>query len=296
MTAAPLPETVGGIIDAAAARLAEAGFANARHEARLLLGVVTGMDESRLMGWPETVCPESEKKSFEKLIVRRLDHEPISHLTGVREFWSLPFSVDKSVLDPRADSEILIEASLRYTAAKKGVIRVLDLGTGSGCLLLSVLHEIEGATGIGTDFSAPALAVAKRNADLLGLSDRAGFIEARWADGIAEAFDLILCNPPYIRSADIETLAPQVNRHEPRTALDGGVDGLDCYREIMPALPSLLKPDGVALFEFGLGQAPDVSDIAARNGLQTLSLENDLADHERCLVLALRDCEEGAQS
>jgi release factor glutamine methyltransferase len=224
------------------------------------------------------------------MLRRRLDHAPVAHLLGTQEFWSLPFAVSAATLIPRADSEALIEAALeafdQHPRGRTAVRRVLDLGTGTGCLLLAALSEFPAATGLGLDRVPAAAALARDNAARLGLGSRAAFAVADWAAPVAGRFDLILSNPPYIESAIIPGLMPEVARHEPASALDGGADGLDAYRAIAAALPGLLAPGGRAILELGQGQQPAVEAIAAARGLRSLGCRADLGGVPRALVLA----------
>lgn len=220
------------------------------------------------------------------LIRRRAAGEPIAHLIGEREFWSLPFRCTAATLIPRPDSETLIETALARLPDAAAPLRVLDLGTGTGCLLLTILHLYPAAAGIGVDKSPPALAVAADNARRLGLAERAGFVCGDWTDAIAGTFDLILANPPYVADADLAGLSAEVGRWEPRLALAGGADGLDAYRAILPTLGARLAADGIALFEVGFGQAPAVAAIAAAAGFQHIEVSRDLAGIGRCLALA----------
>jgi release factor glutamine methyltransferase len=248
-------------------RLREAGFDNPGLEARLLLELA-GDDPARL----------------EALLARRLAHEPMAYILGRRGFWTLDLEVSPATLIPRPDSETLIEAALAAFPGRDAVRSVLDLGTGTGCLLLAALAEFPAAWGIGIDREPAAAALAGRNARAVGLGDRAGFVCADWDAAIGRKFDLVLCNPPYIATADLATLMPEVARHEPRTALDGGADGLVAYRTLIPRLPGLLSADGVAIVELGEGQSDAVAGMAVSNNLST-ALRHDLGGIARALVL-----------
>ena len=206
---------------------------------------------------------------------------PISQILGHREFWSLDFEVTEATLDPRPDSETLVAAVLERMASPA---RILDLGTGTGCLLLSLLHERPGAWGLGIDRSPAAAAVAARNARRLGLGARAAFAVSDWDSALSGTFEAVVSNPPYIPDAEIEGLAPEVAWHEPRSALAGGVDGLDAYRRIARVLPSLLAPGGLAALEVGAGQAPDVARLLAAEGLVEIATAHDLASVERVVL------------
>lgn len=279
-------DPVSRVLDRAEERLARAGIDRARHEARLLLVHVTGLSQARQIADPDHLLEDAAQTQFEGLIVRRENHEPISHLTGEREFWSLPFRVSSAVLDPRPDSETLVEAALKFFPDPRGVFSVLDLGTGSGCLLLSILKNRPKAQGIGIDISPEAIRIAVQNADRLDLTDRVRFVCGDWGTALEGSFDLILCNPPYISTAELKTLAPEVVRYEPRTALDGGADGLEAYLNLLPQLFRLLRSDGVALVEIGAGQTTDVTAIAINSGLSVSQVYCDLAGIQRCLAVA----------
>ncbi len=263
-----------------AERLRAAGIDNPRLEARLLLGRALGRDQASVLAALEArVAPNP----YFTMIARRAAREPLAFILGVREFWSLSFEVSPATLIPRPESETLIEATLAVYPDRGAIKRVLDLGTGTGCLLLAVLAEFPNAHGIGVDRVGSAAALARRNAARLGLSARAGFLVGDWAEPISGQFDLVLCNPPYIPSREVPTLMPEVGRHEPAGALDGGADGLDAYRRVLAWLPRLLAPSGTAVLELGQGQAEAVMGLANGVGLTT-SHRADLAGTPRALV------------
>jgi len=265
-------------------RLAAAGIDGARREARLLLAHALGVQPTQLIGAQHAaIAPETLKT----LVTRRAAREPLALITGHWEFWSLDFAVSPATLIPRADSETLIEAALAAFQTREAPNRILDLGTGTGCLLLAALHEFPSAFGVGVDRVPEAARLAGRNAAALGLADRAAFLCADWAAPLAARFDLVLCNPPYIQTAEIAGLMPEVALHEPASALCGGADGLDAYRALMPRLPDLLAPGGVAILELGAGQAAPVQRLAASHGLAA-SLRADLAGIDRALTLRVQ--------
>ena len=218
------------------------------------------------------------------MLARRAAREPLAYVVGWQEFWSLRFAVSPATLIPRADSETLIEAAL--AARPAGVRRILDLGTGTGCLLLAALSEYPEAFGVGVDRCPGAAALAARNAAALGLADRAAILCGHWADALDARFDLVLSNPPYVARAEIATLMPEVARFEPATALDGGADGLDAYRRILADLPRLLQPGGAAILELGAGQRAAVAALAAPLG--TVSWRRDLGGIERAMLIQAR--------
>ncbi|MEO5938792.1 MAG: peptide chain release factor N(5)-glutamine methyltransferase [Sphingomonas sp.] len=218
--------------------------------------------------------------SFAALIDRRLAHEPIAYITGCRDFWTISLAVGPGALIPRPDSETLVEAAVAHFAGRAPAT-ILDLGTGPGTLLLAALAEWPDACGIGVDASSAALDYARGNAERLGMSGRAGFIEGDWAAAIDQSFDLVLCNPPYVAADD--SLPAEVRDHEPASALFAGTDGLDEYRVIAGQLPRLIAPDGMAAIEIGATQAAAVTALLAAQGLN-VTIRRDLAGRDRCLV------------
>jgi release factor glutamine methyltransferase len=252
-----------------------------RLEARLLLAHALGVPRDDLIRDPHRLI---DTGAYETLLLRRIAHEPLALITGHREFWSLDFLVSPVTLIPRPDSETLVEAALAAFAGRPPPRRILDLGTGSGCLLLALLTEFQSAFGIGTDLAPDAAALAATNAGKLGLNDRAAFVAGDWTNPIVGHFDLIISNPPYIADRDIDGLMPEVAQHEPRRALEGGADGYDAYREILPILLDHLQTDGVAVLEVGQGQATCVAEQARTAGLEA-SFRLDLAEIPRAIVL-----------
>jgi release factor glutamine methyltransferase len=263
-----------------AERLRGAGIDAPRLEARLLLGHALGLDPSALLAAIDAAVAPGR---YFALIARRAGREPLAFILGWREFWSLRFEVSPVTLIPRPESETLIEAALAAFPDRGSVRRVLDLGTGTGCLLLAALSEFPAASGVGVDCAPAAADLARRNAARLGFGGRSAFLAGNWAEAIVGRFDLVLCNPPYIASADLPGLMPEVARHEPARALDGGADGLDAYRALLAAIPRLLAPAGNAVLELGQGQADAVMGLAAAAGLPTW-FRSDLASTPRALV------------
>ncbi len=259
------------------ATLRRAGIDNPAREARLIVAHTIGREPTALFGTTDTVV---DATAFGALLTRRAAHEPMAFLLGSQGFWTLDFLVDPATLIPRPDSETLVEAALALPPPRN----VLDLGTGTGCLLLSVLHERPAAFGVGVDRSPQAAALAQRNAQRLGLAERSGFLCGDWATALHGRFDLILSNPPYIEASVIPTLMPEVALHEPLSALDGGADGLDAYRAIVAALPDLLMPGGVAVLELGMGQGPAVAALAQQAGFKA-GFRPDLGGIDRAIVL-----------
>jgi release factor glutamine methyltransferase len=233
---------------------------------------------------PSDLARLVDAAAFQALVTRRAGHEPLALIVGRREFWSLDFAVSPATLVPRPDSETLIEAAVTTFAGRNPPRRVLDLGTGTGCLLIAALAEFRTAFGVGVDRSFAAAALAARNAAMLGMANRAAFLCSDWNSALDGRFDLVLSNPPYIPTSQIDGLMPEVARHEPRAALDGGADGFCAYRRLIPELARLLAPDGVAVLELGAGQAPVVTGLARIAGFAS-HLHHDLSGIARALVL-----------
>ena len=253
--------TVRGLLAAARHRLEAAGIRTGALDASVLLETATGLSRAELIARRDDELPVPAAAAFEALVARREAREPLAYMVGQREFWSLPFRVGPGVLVPRQDSETVVEAALAALPAVDAPLRVLDIGVGSGCLLLSVLSERPRATGIGTDASADALRWARENAVAHGLAGRVQLVLGDLDAGVPGPFDLILCNPPYVPTRELADLAPEL-AFEPRTALDGGPDGLDVYRRLLPRLDALLAPAGIAVLEHGLGQGPAIAALA----------------------------------
>jgi release factor glutamine methyltransferase len=260
---------------------------NPRREARLLLAHANGLTRNDLNRDPALPIDTS---AYENHLARRITREPLALIIGRREFWSLEFQVSAATLIPRPDSETLVEAALAAFAGRSPPRRILDLGTGTGCLLLALLNEFPSAFGIGLDRAPDAAALAKANAVQLGLADRSAFAVGDWTNPIGTSFDLIVSNPPYIKRSDIDSLMPEVANYEPRTALDGGPDGYDAYRAIVPHLRQHLEQNGAAVLELGEGQATYVAERAREAGLGT-TLRLDLAAVPRAIVLTPCDRE-----
>ena len=270
----------------AAVTLQQAGVESAALDARLLMQHALGISREQLLLAMDKTLSAEEEAAFAALIAERARRRPVSHLTGVREFWGAEFKVTADTLDPRPDSETLIEAVLQNVADKARACRILDLGTGTGCLLLSLLKELPEASGLGVDQSEAALQVAKENALRLGLQTRTTFLASHWCDKVEERFDIVVANPPYIPSRTIETLSPEVARYEPKSALDGGEDGLDCYRQIVAQLPRVMQDDGLAVLEIGIHQQEALAGLAKAQGLRVAAVRNDLGGIPRAVVLA----------
>lgn len=252
-------------------------------EARLLAAHAWDMSPEALVRYAEDARPVV---ALQQLLMRRLNREPIAQILGYKDFWRDRFMVTRDVLTPRADSETLIEAVLQHFPDREAPLRILDLGTGSGCLVLSVLREYPNARGLGVDRSAAARAVALGNAMALGFSRRAAFVRGDWCAGLVGKFDVVLANPPYIPTEAIAALEADVREYEPHGALDGGADGLSDYRRILAELAPHLAADAHVFFEVGQGQAADVAGLAESQGFDCLAMVPDLAGIARVLVMA----------
>ena len=275
---AALPRRVAGARDALTAAAARFAFSEtARLDAELLLAHALGITRERLL---LTMADQLVPPTFAALVARRASHEPVAYITGTRAFWTLDLEVAPGVLIPRADSETLIEAAVAHFAGTPGPRTILDLGTGSGALLLAALDQWPAAAGTGLDASPPALAIAARNAAAIA-PGRATIAEGGWA-GTGARFDLILCNPPYVPTG--AELPDEVSRYEPASALYAGPDGLDDYRRLAPLIGAQIAPGGVVCVEIGSTQHDDVAALFAAQGL-AVSCRKDLAGRDRCLVV-----------
>jgi release factor glutamine methyltransferase len=271
-----MSEALVSVWRAARDRLIAAGVDSPVLDARLLLEAGAGVTRLEIVTEPRRELSPDQVASVKALVDRRAAREPVSHILGKKAFWTLDLNVTPAVLTPRPETEFLVEVALKFLP-RTTPARVLDLGVGSGAVLLSVLAERDLASGVGLDVSAEALAVARGNAEMLKLDNRAAFHLGDWTADFGEQFDLVLSNPPYIPSGEIALLPPEVSRHEPRVALDGGADGLDGYRAIIARLPAWLKPGSAFAFEVGRGQAGAVETLIAAAGHDVLPARADLA-------------------
>ena len=264
-------------------RLRETGVDTPELDARLLVQHALGLARDEMFMRMEQLVAEEEAMRVLALVERRARREPVGRILGERQFWTLDLALNEGTLEPRPDTETVVEAVIDAIPDPTASLRILDLGTGTGCILLALLAELPGATGIGVDVSERAVAAATDNARRNGLSERARFQTGNWGEGLGERFDIVVSNPPYIPSGDIPTLAPEVREHDPLRALDGGEDGLAAYRVIVAQLPGLLRPGGTAAFEVGQGQATDLERLLAAAGLEVTGVFRDLGGVERCV-------------
>ncbi|MDG2243492.1 MAG: peptide chain release factor N(5)-glutamine methyltransferase [Rhodospirillaceae bacterium] len=272
------------VLQESANSLKASGAESPRLDARMLASAVLECSPNDILMQSTATMRDREYDRFQGLVSRRLKGEPVSRIIGVREFWSLPFSLSADTLDPRPDSETIIEAVLNNPPnSGSKPPSVLDVGTGSGCLLLALLSEWTSATGVGVDVSEGATKIARANAGELGMAQRAHFVVGDWLRSVEGRFDVIISNPPYIREDEIPALSPDVRLYDPRLALLGGHDGLDAYRKFIPECGRLLRPGGVLVFELGRGQDADVSRMLKSEGLARIETHRDLNGIVRCL-------------
>lgn len=281
----------GGSVDEAQRHLAKsfalAGIESGLTDARALIGAALRLSRAQLLAQSDRLLEPREIAAIDALAARRMKREPVSRILGRKEFWSLMLDVTPDVLVPRPDTETLIEAALDYVVRgglRLEQLRILDIGTGTGALMLALLQELPNARGVATDVSAAALHVARGNAERLKLASRCSFVACNLADGVQGRFDLIVSNPPYIARGAIASLDPEVRDYDPRLALDGGADGLDAYRAIAATVPPLLAPGGRLIVELGFGQAAPVTALFEASTFTVLSIRDDLGGIPRALI------------
>jgi release factor glutamine methyltransferase len=266
---------------------AEIGIPSAELDARVLLCAALGVDHAALVRDPDAPLGAGADR-LAQFAARRLGREPVSRIIGYREFWGARFELGPDTLDPRADTETLVEAVLAHVGADVGrPWRLLDLGVGSGAIIGALLQSLPEASGVGVDISAAACAIARRNLAANGFAARSQIVCANWTAPLRGAFDIIVSNPPYIRGDELAGLAPEVRLHDPQLALDGGADGLDAYRAVIPAAAALLAPDGVLALEFGLGQGEEVAAILRAASFGRFAFRLDLNGRQRIISARL---------
>lgn len=275
-----MSERIVDTLQRATMMLGAAGIEDPERDARILLAHVMEVDQAQLIARMNEPLPPSALLGMDRVIAVRSLRQPVSHIIGKRGFWNHEFMVNSDVLDPRPDTETLVAAALEQPFET-----VLDLGTGSGAIILSLLAERPQVMGVATDISGKALDTAKRNASRIGVADRVRFEEADWFSGLEGQFDLIVSNPPYISELEMGALAPEVRDWEPHIALTPGGDGLAAYREIAANLHKFLKPTGRALFEIGFKQAEEVKNIFIQSGFTRLEVLKDMSGHDRVVAL-----------
>jgi release factor glutamine methyltransferase len=273
---------------ALAARLKSAAIESAELDARILTGHALGLDLTGMISAAQRQLTSNESARLEEFARRRLAGEPVARILGEKEFWGLPLQLSSATLVPRPDTETVVELALELVRADGDLnrpLRIADLGTGSGAILLALLSELPAAQGFGTDISAAALHTASANAARAGLTKRATFVACDYASGLSGPFNLIVSNPPYIRTADINSLAVEVRNHDPPAALDGGADGLDAYRALIPQAASLLAPGAALVVEAGEGQSAQIQALMTAAGLMpVIAPKADLAGIPRAVA------------
>jgi release factor glutamine methyltransferase len=273
---------IGRAVTELTAAFSAAGFDTPRLDARILVGHAVNLESSLLFSHTDRILTDAESALVRDFAARRQQHEPVSRITGHRGFWSLDFLLSPETLDPRADTETLVAAVLQCRAQYPSP-RILDLGTGTGCILLAILKDWPEATGIGIDLNPGAVATASRNAARLGLAARAEFRIGNWCDGVTEKLDIIVSNPPYITDTEMDALAPTVARFDPALALRGGADGLAAYRALIPQTRARLTAGGRLFLEIGAGQAADVAALLKSSDFGSVAEHRDLGGFVRCL-------------
>ena len=276
-----MTETVRAVLSAARKALNAANIDTAALDARLLFQAATGLTHEIIVAEPERILSKTQLKAFENFLKRRLADEPVSRILGDREFYGRRFQISSAVLDPRADTETLIELALEHV---NPFGQILDIGTGSGIIAVTLLAERPNLCGMAVDVSAPALQIAKTNAFALGVSSRLQFHCGSWFERLHEKYDLIVSNPPYIPHNDIADLNENVKNYDPHIALDGGPDGLFAYRAIAAGAAAHLNSSGLVILEIGAGQAADVTTIFETHGFQPVANRQDLGGHLRALA------------
>jgi release factor glutamine methyltransferase len=276
--------TIGEALREGRALLAEAGVAEGARDARLLLAAASGLDTAKLVADDLALLPEPARAVYDAYLDRRAEGEPVARILGVAEFWSLPFRVGPATLAPRADTETLVEAALEEARRFPETLTIADLGTGSGAIVVALLSELPQATAVATDISEEALAIARENAAANGVAGRVRFELADFRKGPEGTFNLVVSNPPYVRSGDVDALEREVRDYDPHVALDGGSDGLDAYRAILSRAGSLVAEDGTILFEVGYDQADSVARLCREAGLGEVRFRRDLGGVERVVI------------
>ncbi len=282
-----MADTLGSILTEAIAVLSAAGLDDPRRRARRFVAAFLDVSPTELLSDAERALERSVVERLRGSLARIVIGEPLSRVLGWREFWGLRFALSADTLDPRPESETLVEAVLRRIPDRNVPLRLLDLGTGTGCLLLALLSELPTAVGIGVDVAVGAVMTARENAEVLGLADRARFFVGDWSSALSGRFAVIVANPPYIARGELAGLPPEVRRYDPRRAVDGGEEGLAAYQRIAEDLPALLSSGGIFAVEIGAGQASAAAAILQAGGLLVDGIERDLAGIERCIVSRL---------
>ncbi|PKR52754.1 peptide chain release factor N(5)-glutamine methyltransferase [Thalassospira povalilytica] len=289
--------TLGTLMAEGVAALNEAGIENARMDVRILLARAAGVDGGRISAWPEDEVAADKETLFRDMIARRSGHEPVGRILGERDFWRHTFKLAPETLEPRPDSETLVEWAIDFLEDNDAP-RIVDFGTGTGCLLLSTIGDLPGSSGIGLDISEGAVACARENARALDLDGQVEFRVSDWDSALgdrerADGFDLVMSNPPYITRDEMETLSPEVQKFDPRIALTDEGDGLAAYRVLSQVAFDLAKPGGFVIFEIGRGQEKDVGQLLVEAGFVGVEYREDLGGIVRCVAAKKTRCSVG---
>ncbi|MCC4242429.1 peptide chain release factor N(5)-glutamine methyltransferase [Thalassospira povalilytica] len=289
--------TLGTLMAEGIAALNEAGIENARMDVRILLARAAGVDGGRISAWPEDEVAADKEAAFRDMIARRSGHEPVGRILGERDFWRHTFKLAPETLEPRPDSETLVEWAIDFLEDNDAP-RIVDFGTGTGCLLLSTIGDLPGSSGIGLDISEGAVACARENARALDLDGQVEFRVSDWDSALddrerADGFDLVMSNPPYITRDEMETLSPEVQKFDPRIALTDEGDGLAAYRVLSQVAFDLAKPGGFVIFEIGRGQEKDVGQLLVEAGFVGVEYREDLGGIVRCVAAKKTRCSVG---
>ncbi|MFS8147051.1 peptide chain release factor N(5)-glutamine methyltransferase [Rhizobium sp. BR 249] len=285
-----MSRTIADMLAEARRRFTEGGIADPLTDARLLVAGLLKLSSTELLTRSAERLSPDQAEAIAKALERRLGHEPVHRILGEREFYGLPLRLSAETLEPRPDTEILVDTMLPYLrdlAKAEGNLHILDVGTGTGAICLALLSECPEASGIGSDISSDALRTAKSNAERNGLQDRFQAVQSKWFENIQGSFHVIVSNPPYIASNVIHDLAPEVTKFDPVAALDGGPDGLDAYKAIAKDAARFMRPDGVVGLEIGYDQRNDVTAIFEAKGFKRLKSVKDYGQNDRVLVFAL---------
>jgi release factor glutamine methyltransferase len=279
-----MPRTLKDAVLEITNTLKQARVDNPRLDARILVAHVLNADTSVTFLRNDMQLTEKQTQTLDGLVARRLAREPVSRIVGTREFWGMPFEVTPATLDPRADTEVLVSAVIDHKQRiGTSAPRILDLGTGTGCITLALLQNLPDATAVAVDIDETTLAVARRNAAANAFAGRIQFARMSWAEALAGPFDVIVSNPPYLNADDMVQLSPEV-RYDPERALFGGADGLDCYRTIIPDLRRIAAPTALIALEVGLGQAGKVAQLLENQAFRVVEIRSDLGSIPRCVV------------
>lgn len=278
-----MTQTIKHTLHEATHRLQQAGSESPRLDARVLLKHVTGWTDEEILAHPKRQLSLEQHAAYESVVARREKNEPVAYITGIKEFWGLDFQVNPATLTPRPDSEVLVSAVLATFSGTEEIPQtLLDIGTGSGCLLIALLNEWPDAIGIGVDIQPGAARQAKVNAESIGVGSRCFCLVASWTEAIAGRFDCVISNPPYIKESDLDNLSADVKCWEPRKALVAGADGLDAYRALAGVVKKVIAENGCFFLEMGQGQSKEIKRIMQDEGWQHIKTYHDLAGIARC--------------